>query len=85
MAEICDLSFKRIQFTPDLMPSDITGTELIDIDPETEKRAFRFYRGPILQTAVWQMKSIERHRKHRQPFRGNARASRNSGRTYLRY
>ena len=38
MAEICDLSFKRIQFTPDLMPSDITGTELIDIDPETEQR-----------------------------------------------
>jgi hypothetical protein len=47
MAEICDLSFKRIQFTPDLMPIDITGTELIDIDPETEKRTFRFYKGPI--------------------------------------
>ena len=42
MAEICDLSFKRIQFTPDLMPSAITGTELIEIAPETEKRAFRF-------------------------------------------
>ena len=47
MAEICDLNFKRIQFTPDLMPSDITGTELIDIDPETEQRNFRFYKGPI--------------------------------------
>ena len=34
MAEICDLNFKRIQFTPDLMPSDITGTELIDIDED---------------------------------------------------
>lgn len=52
MAEICDLSFKRIQFTPDLMPSDITGTELIDIDPETEKRAFRFYKGPIFANIV---------------------------------
>ena len=50
--EICDLSFKRIQFTPDLMPSDITGTELIDIDPETEKRAFRFYKGPIFANIV---------------------------------
>ena len=52
MAEICDLSFKRIQFTPDLMPSDITGTELIDVDPETEKRAFRFYKGPIFANIV---------------------------------
>ena len=52
MAEICDLSFKRVQFTPDLMPSDITGTELIDIDPETEKRAFRFYKGPIFANIV---------------------------------
>ena len=52
MAEICDLRFKRIQFTPDLMPSDITGTELIDIDPETEKRAFRFYKGPIFANIV---------------------------------
>ena len=52
MAAICDLSFKRIQFTPDLMPSDITGTELIDIDPETEKRAFRFYKGPIFANIV---------------------------------
>ena len=52
MADICDLSFKRIQFTPDLMPSDITGTELIDIDPETEKRTFRFYKGPIFANIV---------------------------------
>ena len=52
MAEICDLNFKRIQFTPDLMPSDITGTELIDIDPETEKRTFRFYKGPVFANIV---------------------------------
>ena len=52
MAEICDLEFKRIQFTPDLMPSDITGTELIDIDPETEQRNFRFYKGPIFGNII---------------------------------
>jgi len=42
-----DLRFKRIQFTPDLMPSDITGTEVLDIDPETQERRFRFVPGPI--------------------------------------
>ena len=52
MADICDLNFKRIQFTPDLMPSDITGTELIDIDPETEQRNFRFYKGPIFGNII---------------------------------
>lgn len=52
MAEVCDLNFKRIQFTPDLMPSDITGTELIDIDPETGKRNFRFYKGPIFGNII---------------------------------
>lgn len=52
MAEILDLSFKRIQFTPDLMPSDITGTELIDEDPSTGKRAFRFYKGPIFGNII---------------------------------
>ena len=43
LADVLDLSFRRIQFTPDLMPSDITGTELIDMDPETDQRKFRFY------------------------------------------
>ena len=52
MAEILDLSFKRIQFTPDLMPSDITGTELIDTDPNTDQRTFRFYKGPIFGNII---------------------------------
>ncbi len=52
MAEILDLSFKRIQFTPDLMPSDITGTELIDTDPNTDHRTFRFYKGPIFGNII---------------------------------
>ncbi len=47
LARCLDLDFKRIQFTPDLMPSDITGTEVLDIDPETQARGFRFVRGPI--------------------------------------
>ena len=49
MAEICDLHLKNT-FTPDLMPSDITGTELIDIDPETEQRNFRFLKVQYLAT-----------------------------------
>jgi len=46
LAKIMDLSFKRIQFTPDLMPSDITGTNVIE-EPESGRREFRFVRGPI--------------------------------------
>jgi len=47
IAEILDLRFNRIQFTPDLMPSDITGSEIIEIDPVSGKRSFRFVRGPV--------------------------------------
>ena len=47
LARCLRLDFKRIQFTPDLMPSDITGTEVLDIDPETQKREFRFVSGPV--------------------------------------
>ncbi len=42
-----DLGSNRIQFTPDLMPSDITGTDILEEDPSTGKRVFRFHRGPI--------------------------------------
>jgi MoxR-like ATPase len=47
LAETMSLGFKRIQFTPDLMPSDITGTELLQEDPETHQRRFKFQRGPV--------------------------------------
>ena len=47
LASVLDLEFKRIQFTPDLMPSDITGTEIIEEDPVSRRRSFRFVRGPI--------------------------------------
>ncbi|MGB0647489.1 MAG: AAA family ATPase [Bradymonadia bacterium] len=47
VAQALDLNFSRIQFTPDLMPSDITGTEIIDHDELSGKRGFRFLEGPI--------------------------------------
>jgi MoxR-like ATPase len=47
IASVLDLSFNRIQFTPDLMPSDITGTEVIEEDLTTGKRNFRFIQGPV--------------------------------------
>ena len=52
VAQALDLQFSRIQFTPDLMPSDITGTEIIEEDVTTGKRAFRFVRGPIFSNVV---------------------------------
>ena len=52
LSKVLSLSFKRIQFTPDLMPSDITGTELIDIDQNTGQRSFRFHKGPIFANLV---------------------------------
>src|SRR5210317_152765 len=47
LSQTMSLSFKRIQFTPDLMPSDITGTELLQEDPETHSRQFKFQKGPV--------------------------------------
>lgn len=47
MAQTLGLNFKRIQFTPDLMPSDITGTDIIEEDPTTGHRTWTFVRGPI--------------------------------------
>ena len=47
LARVLSLSFRRVQFTPDLMPSEITGTEVIQEDPKTGERSFRFLRGPV--------------------------------------
>jgi len=52
LSEILDLKFNRIQFTPDLMPSDITGTEILDEDLITKKREFRFIKGPIFANII---------------------------------
>jgi MoxR-like ATPase len=47
LAKVLNLNFNRIQFTPDLMPSDITGTDIIQEDPQTGKRVFNFIKGPV--------------------------------------
>ena len=52
LADALDLQFSRIQFTPDLMPTDITGTEVLEEDRSTGKRMFRFVRGPIFANVV---------------------------------
>jgi len=52
IAELLDLNFSRIQFTPDLMPSDITGTEIIEEDHNTGKREFRFFKGPVFGNLI---------------------------------
>ncbi|MEM1304628.1 MAG: AAA family ATPase, partial [Planctomycetota bacterium] len=52
LADALDLGFNRVQFTPDLMPSDITGTELMQEDKATGTRAFRFVPGPLFANIV---------------------------------
>jgi MoxR-like ATPase len=52
LANVFDLQFNRIQFTPDLMPSDITGTELIEEDAITKRREFRFVPGPLFANVI---------------------------------
>jgi MoxR-like ATPase len=47
ISDVLNLAFKRVQFTPDLMPSDITGTDVLEEDRTTGKRAFRFVKGPL--------------------------------------
>ncbi len=51
ISQILDVSFKRIQFTPDLMPSDITGTSILD-EQEAGRRAFRFVKGPVFANII---------------------------------
>ncbi|MDH3637134.1 MAG: AAA family ATPase, partial [Gammaproteobacteria bacterium] len=52
LSRVLDLSFARIQFTPDLMPSDITGTDLVQEDPQTGRRELVFQRGPVFANVV---------------------------------
>ena len=52
VAQALDLTFSRVQFTPDLMPSDITGTELLEEDHTTGRRFFKFVQGPIFANVV---------------------------------
>ena len=52
LAEATHLGFKRIQFTPDLMPSDVTGTQIIQEDPETRRRQYQFLPGPLFANMI---------------------------------
>lgn len=52
VAQVLDLTFKRIQFTPDLMPSDITGTDILEADSATGERFFRFVKGPLFAQII---------------------------------
>ena len=52
LAQAVDLKFSRIQFTPDLMPSDITGTEIIEEDRTSGKKAFKFVKGPVFANII---------------------------------
>ena len=47
LAQATDMQFRRVQFTPDLMPSDIVGTEILEEDSVTRQRVFRFQQGPV--------------------------------------
>ena len=52
LSKVLSLKFNRIQFTPDLMPSDITGTDILEVDTESGERSFRFIKGPVFANIV---------------------------------
>tara|TARA_B100000029_G_scaffold473793_1_gene515500 strand:- start:1522 stop:2499 length:978 start_codon:yes stop_codon:yes gene_type:complete len=52
ISDIMDLNFSRIQFTPDLMPSDITGSEIITKNTKTDERSFKFIKGPVFSNII---------------------------------
>ena len=57
LSQVMSLDFSRIQFTPDLMPSDITGTDILQETDQPGKRAFVFTKGPVFANIVWRTKS----------------------------
>jgi MoxR-like ATPase len=52
LSQVLELNFNRIQFTPDLMPSDITGTDIIEEEPTSKQKSFRFIKGPIFANII---------------------------------
>jgi len=65
LASSLSLQFRRVQFTPDLMPSDITGTEVIQEDKATGERRFKFLQGPSSRTCSWPTRSTARRPRPR--------------------
>ena len=77
LAQALDLAFKRIQFTPDLMPADITGTEVIQEDPATRRAAVPVpARARSSPTSSWPTKSTARRRRRRRPCSRRCRSGR---------
>ena len=75
IARILDVSFKRIQFTPDLMPSDITGTNVLE-EPESGRRAFRFVPGPLFANIILADEINRTPPRPRRPFCRRCRSGR---------
>ncbi len=67
MASALGLDFKRIQFTPDLMPTDITGTDIVEEDENSGKRNWRFVEARSLPMYCWPTRSTVHHPKPRRP------------------
>ena len=67
MSQALHLSFRRIQFTPDLMPTDIIGTEILEEDHATGKRFFKFNQGPIFANIVLADEINRTHPRHNRP------------------
>jgi MoxR-like ATPase len=65
VAHLLGLHFSRVQFTPDLMPSDIVGTDILEEDTETGHRKFVFVPGPSSRRSCWRMKLTARRRRPR--------------------
>jgi MoxR-like ATPase len=65
LARTLNLTFSRIQFTPDLMPADITGTEIIEENRSTGARERRFLEGPVFSHIIWPTKSTARRPRRR--------------------
>ena len=77
LASALGLSFKRIQFTPDLMPTDITGTDILEEDLATGRRTWTFVPGPAVRAmCCWPTKSTARRRRRSPPCSRPCRSSR---------
>ena len=68
LADAIDLRFRRIQFTPDLMPSDIIGTEILEEDHTTGKRFFKFNKAQSSPILFWRMRLTVHRLKHKRPY-----------------
>ena len=67
LAGIMELNFNRVQFTPDLMPSDITGTDILEEEVGSKRRSFRFVKGPSSPIFSWPMRSTGHPPRRRLP------------------